>query len=109
MNRLQLVPDSIQLLGLVKAVMVLLLPAVPKTALQNGPFLPYIVVRVVLVAGTMQYYTALMTGQDLEGKRLGVIWVFDSFHGRLEENHMLGFDPSASQTRQCYRTCSIPA
>jgi len=41
-------------------------------------------------------YTALMTGQDLEGMSLGVIWIFESFNGRLEENHRLGFVPSTS-------------
>jgi len=97
MSWLQLVPDSIQLLGLVKAIMVILLPAVQVTAFQNGPFLSHIAVRVVLVAGTMRHYTALMTGQNLERKLLGVIWIFDSFHGRLEENLMLGFDPCTSQ------------
>jgi hypothetical protein len=98
MNRLQLAPDSIQLLRLVKAVMVGLSPAVQMTALQNGPFLSHIAVRAVLVAGTVQRYTALMIGQDLEGKRLGEMWIVDNFHGRLEENHRLGFDPRTSQT-----------
>jgi hypothetical protein len=85
MNRLQSVPDSIQLLGLVKAVMVLMLPTVQVTGLQNGPFLSRIAVRVVLVAGTMQHYTALVMGQDLEGKRLGVIWICCSFHAGLKK------------------------
>jgi hypothetical protein len=89
MNWPQLVPDSM------KAVM---LPTVQVTALQNGPFLPHIAVRVVLVFGTMQHYTALMIGEDVEGKRFGVIWIFDNFHGRLEENHRLGFDPSTFRT-----------
>lgn len=66
MNRLHLVPDgSIQLLGLVKAVMILLLTAVQEIALQNGPFLPHTAMRVVLVAGPMPY--ALHSTDDRTG------------------------------------------
>ena len=59
-------------------------------------------VRVVTVADTKQHYTALMIGQDFGEGRLGLICIFHNFHGRFEENHRLGFDPSTSQTHVVY-------